>query len=119
MDIMLENRGDKATLVLFKKLMALIFAYGSKNAIALVSNMQEITCPFTKNSDSVDKNDLIAYYILLICQVKYDLTEIEINPEYWYRMRLSDYSKMKPSLDKATNKIVEKFGLASFLKIVV
>jgi len=78
--------------------------------------MQELNYSLAANPDKADKNMLIAYYILLLCQVKYDLTGIEINPEFWYRMRLKDYSKMKPSLDKATNEIVKRLELSSFLR---
>ena len=63
----------------FKELMSLIFAYGSKEAIMLMTNMQQ----------------LIPYSILLLCQMKYNLTGIKINPEYWFRMRLSDCSSME------------------------
>lgn len=108
---------DRVLLAPFKELMTLIFAYGSKDAIALVTNMQEANYSLAANKDSVDKNEIIAYYILLLCQVKYDLTEIEINPQYWYRMRLTDYAKMKSNLDDATNRIVERLELAPFLRI--
>lgn len=117
MDTILEKKGNKTILSSFKELMTSIFAYGSKDAIALVTSMQEVNYAITENPNNVDKNEVIAYYILLLCQVKYDLTEIEVNPQYWYRMRLTDYTKMKPSLDKSTNKIVERLGLSPFLKV--
>ena len=62
-------------------------------------------------------NDIIAYYILLLCQVKYDLTGIKINPQYWFRMRLTDYQKLKDNLNSANNKIVKELKLDKFLKI--
>jgi hypothetical protein len=117
MDIILDKKNDKAILSKFKELMFSIFAYGSKDAIILVTNMQELNYILAASPDKADKNMLIAYYILLLCQVKYDLTGIEINPEFWYRMRLTDYSKMKSSLDKSSNEIVKRLELNSFLKI--
>lgn len=117
LDTMLEKKNDKATERSFKELITSIFAYGSKDAITLAANMQELNYSFAAKPDSVDKNEMITYYILLLCQVKYDLTGIEINPQYWYRMRLTDYHKMKPTLDSATNRIVEELSLSPFLKV--
>lgn len=121
MDIMLQKEKPKnheqTNLKLFQELMGLTFAYASKEAIMLVTNMQETNYLLSRNPDKVNKNDIIAYYILLACQVKYDLTGIKINPEYWYRMRLTDYKTMKENLDKATNKIVRELQLEDFLLV--
>lgn len=69
------------------------------------------------NPKGEDKNKIIVYYILLICQVKYDLTGIEINPEYWYGMRLTDYAKIKFNLDEVNNDVVKRLKLQKFLYI--
>lgn len=108
---------EQTNLKLFQEIMSLTFAYGSKEAITIVSSMQEANYLLAKEPDKVDKNEMIAYYILLACQVKYDLTGIKINPEYWYRMRLTDYAEMKEKLDKAANKIVDKLQLEDFLLV--
>ena len=122
-DIMLDkaknqNPRNSDAIIIFQELMKLVFAYGSKEAISLVSNMQEQNYTLSRNSGAVDKNELIAYYILLLCQVKYDLTGIEINPQYWYKMRLTNYTEMKVNLNGANNRIVEKLGLSKFLKAI-
>ncbi len=118
LDTILEKKGNAPTLLpLFRELMQSIFAYGTKEAISLVTNLQELNYLVASNPESMDKQKVIAYYILLLCQVKYDLTGIEINPEYWYRMRLTDYAKTKSSLNGATNEIVKKLDLKSFLHI--
>lgn len=101
----------------FQEIMSLIFAYGSKEAIAIVSSMQEANYLFSNEPSKTDNNEIIAYYILLACQVKYDLTGIKINPEYWYRMRITDYKTMKKDLDEATNRVVDKLELDDFLSI--
>lgn len=54
---------------------------------------------------------------LMLCQIKYDLTGIEISPEYWYRMRFTGYKIMKPELDELNNNIVKDLKLNPFLKI--
>lgn len=78
--------------------------------------MQQLNYRLADNNADADKAEVIPYYILLLCQIKYDLTGIKINPEYWFRMRLSDYSTMEKDLKRATNKIVEKLKLDTFLK---
>ena len=101
----------------FKELMSLIFAYGSKEAIMLMTNMQQLNYRIADHSADADNMELIPYSILLLCQMKYNLTGIKINPEYWFRMRLSDCSSMEKYLKKATNRIVEELTLDIFLKI--
>lgn len=117
MDATLEKKDYNTILKSFKDLMTSIFAYGSQDAISLITNMQELNYLLADTPNSTDKYEVMAYYILLICQVKYDLTGIKINPQYWFRMRLTDYSKTKEILDTANNNIVEKLNLESFLKI--
>lgn len=116
MNTMLDQGGNTKTINDFKELMSLIFAYGSKEAIMLITNMQQLNYRLADNNADADKAEVIPYYILLLCQIKYDLTGIKINPEYWFRMRLSDYSTMEKDLKRATNKIVEKLKLDTFLK---
>lgn len=110
---------EQLSLKLFQELMSITFAYGSKEAILLFSSMQETNYLLKTDPNMVNKNDLIAYYVLLACQVKYDLTGIKINPEYWYRMRLTDYKAIKANLDAATNKIVMKLDLEDFLLVKI
>ena len=121
MDTMLQKdkpkNHEQANLKLFQEIMSLTFAYGSKEAIMIVSSMQEANYLLSREPDKVDKNEIMAYYILLACQVKYDLTGIKINPEYWYRMRITDYKAMKEKLDRATNKIVGELQLEDFLSV--
>lgn len=97
--------------------MSKIFAYGTKEAITIVSSMQRQNYSLQENSDSKIKSRLIAYYVLLVCQIKYDLTGIEITPEYWYNMKLTDYPNRKSELDKANNNIVKELNLPNFLII--
>lgn len=101
----------------FQEIMSLTFAYGSKEAIAIASSMQETNFLFNNEPNKVNKIEIIAYYILLACQVKYDLTGIKVNPEYWYRMKITDYKIMKKDLNEATNRVVEKLQLDDFLSI--
>lgn len=117
MDKILDKKDSKIILSDFKSLMARIFAYGTKDAIALVSNMQELNYRIASDPETADKSKIIAYYILLVCQIKYDLTGIKINPEYWYKMRLTDYINMRVNLVNANNEVVKNLKLERFLDI--
>ena len=116
MNTILNQGANTKSLSDFKELMSLIFAYGSKEAIIIMTNMQQLNYRLADHSSDVDKSEVISYYILLLCQIKYDLTGIKINPDFWFRMRLNDYSTMEMELKKATNKIVEELKIDTFLK---
>lgn len=101
----------------FKEIISSVFAYGSKEAILIMANMQELAYSVSPDSNKTDRYRQIAYYILLVCQIKYDLTGIKINPEYWYRIRIKDYIAMKSHLHVINNDIVENLNLEVFLRI--
>lgn len=121
LDEILDNRNKnnkiKETLNRFKGLMAKIFAYGTKDSIKIVSNMQEYN--YKLQDTTLQKADykVIAYYIILACQIKYDLTGVKVNPEYWYKMRLTDYQNKRLEIDSANNDIVKSLGLNESLLI--
>lgn len=117
LDFILNNQSDKTLISRVQDLMAKIFAYGTKDAISIISAMQEYNYEMADNMSNGSNHKAIAYYIILVCQVKYDLTGIEINPEKWYKMRLTDYKKMKNKLTESTNDIVEELELKEFLRI--
>lgn len=101
----------------FKVIMSLIYAYGSKSSIKIAASMQEANYEMARDPESVEKIAAITYYILLACQTKYDLTGIEISPEYWYRMRMNEYSLMKEKIKSVNNDIVNKLQLEGFMLI--
>ena len=115
-------KNEKVIVKNFNSLMVKIFVYGSKEAISIAADMQEFNftnaASLTKQEPPVDYlAKLMAYYILLLCQIKYDLTETMINPEYWYRIKFKDYSTTKEQYSKSVNEIVGKLNLQPFLRI--
>jgi len=99
------------------------FAYGSRDLVAIVAKMQEQN--YVRNQATYEPKDKenishIHYNILLLCQLKYDLTGERVNPEQWYRMRFSDYSfdaDFRMCFVDATNRTVKDLGLQKFLAI--
>lgn len=103
-------------LEVYKELLVKIFIYGGQESIKIAASMQEYNY-LHNGKENFDPNKIMAYYILLICQIKYDLTGIKINPEYWYKIKLTDYETMKTGLKNATNEIVKDLDLDNFLKV--
>lgn len=103
----------------FSNLMKTLFSYGSKDAIKILSTMQQYN--YTNNkTGKCDPQRLNAYFILLVCQVKYDLTGIKITPDYWYRLKLNDFEtnlEINKKLVSSNNNIVKELDLDKFLKI--
>lgn len=60
-----------------------------------------------------DRNlyELIAMYILLATQIKYDVTGIIVSPEKWYEMRMNDYEINREKMRLANNNVVKMFEL--------
>ena len=101
----------------FRPMMAKIFAYCSKSTITIATNMQEFAYNMSnaKEKNEEDNYKSTAYFVLLICQIKYDITGTEINPEYWYRMRFPKYNEIKEKQRKANNDIVNQLDIQKFL----
>lgn len=115
MESMLKNVNNQKRTDKFIDLMAIIFSYGTKEAIKIAASMQEYN--YTVQDSNKDGNKIMAYFILLTCQIKYDLTGIEINPESWYKIKLTDYGIVRENLDKVTNQIVKDLQLHRFMLI--
>lgn len=105
-------------LELFTELSNTVFAYGSEEAIKILGAFQQNN--YAINSGNGDMQKSIAYFILLTCQIKYDLTGIEISPDSWYKIKITDYEtniENKNKFIKATNEVVEELNLRDFMKI--
>lgn len=99
------------TAKLFSIIMNTTYSYGSEKAIKLISMMQSENYYLEANSSRGDTYRIMAFYILLATQIKYDVTEIAISPELWYRMKLKDYESQKEKIIEANNKIVKELDL--------
>jgi len=97
----------------YQKILSAIFSYCSKEAIALAADMQNYFV--SDSSQNADKT--VPYLVLLLCQIKFDITGIEINPDFWYKMRLSDYKDLKDKYATINNEIVDKLGLNQSFKM--
>ncbi len=95
----------------FEGFMNEVYAYGSENAIALISKIQKDNMFFCDNVADRNSYELIAMYILLATQIKYDVTGIIVSPEKWYEMRINDYEINREKMRLANNNVVKMFEL--------
>lgn len=95
----------------FNGFMNEVYAYGSENAIALISKIQKDNMFFGDNVADRNLYELIAMYILLATQIKYDVTGIIVSPEKWYEMRMNDYEINREKMRLANNNVVKMFEL--------
>ena len=55
--------------------------------------------------------------VLLITQIKYDVTEIVVSPSLWFQMRMNDYTEKEKLYQSANNRLVSELGLNEGFKI--
>lgn len=104
---------DKMTILLNT-----IYAYGSVNAIKIVSSMQKLNYSLRPNSTNEERWIIIAHMILLASQVKKDVTNITVNPKKWFEMKITDYETNRQIFDPVVNKVVRELGLDEKFKIL-
>lgn len=111
------NKSEKEVREKVNDMMANILAYGSIEAIKIVSTMQQNLYDRNENRSSVSSEKVMGYYAILFSQVKYDLTGVEISPEEWYKIKIKDYKQNKGGFIEANNLIVNELDLQNFLYI--
>ena len=81
-----------------KEIMNKIISYGTKEALKIVAFLQTELYSHKGNQTDLDKYNVMAKYVLLAMQIKYDITGISISPELWYQIRINDYCSIKESI---------------------
>lgn len=103
--------------ILLKKhneILGSIICYGTEDAIKIAASMQKYH--YNKSENDAGYRALL-YPIILLCQVKYDITGIKINPEYWGMMKLTDFKSSKEAFKYTNNELVKELSLDEFLII--
>lgn len=101
-----------------------IICFGSEDAVKLIAYIRHMI--YTAQDDKIEMptRDLIAAYVLLAMQIKYDTTGIKTSPNVWYigkytTQKMLNLSNFYYDSIKTINTIVEELNLESFLKIVL
>ena len=119
MDNLVKSESEKDSLKALKtfgKIMNKIYSYGSKDAIKIVSLMQEENYALEK-MEEYNVFRKMASYVLLATQIKYDITGVYTNPEFWFKMRLPFYDNNREEIIAANNQLVKELNLSDELKI--
>lgn len=120
MDRMIKAKNgwnEKAELDNFKKMMNEIYSYGSEQAISIIALMQKENYAAKGDISKMDKFRVMSSYVLLATQIKFDVTGKYVNPEFWFRMRITDFEKNRMEIREANNQLVKELSLSDKLKI--
>lgn len=112
-----DTEKEKVELENFKRMMNEIYSYGSEKAISLVSLMQKENYAANGDIERMDKFRMMSFYVLLATQIKFDVTGVYVNPDFWFNMRITDYATHKEEIKKANNKLVKELNLSDKMKI--
>lgn len=93
-----------------KKLLTDIYAYGSPEAIRVIVEFQETNYREARSGD-VDPMYLLSLVAVLISQLKYDLTGRTVEPESWFRLRITDYDPVQSPIPGYIKEISAKLNL--------
>lgn len=100
-----------------KKILNIIYSYGSEQAIKIVALMQKENYIANRKIECLDKYRMLSEYVLLATQIKYDVTEILVSPELWFQIHIVDYAENRDKFKNANNRLVDELNLESELKI--
>lgn len=110
MEKMPKNLPSQDMLEKYKKILNSVCAYGSNQAIEIVATMQSENYQ-NANTEQFNQYRALAFYALLITQIKYDVTGIINSPDMWYKMKITDYREIKKKVKEENNKIVKELKL--------
>lgn len=99
-----------------------VLCYGSKNALSILKEIDSWIYKKLYNTDNVEvmPEQHLAGYVLLLMQIKYDITGIKCSPHFWYIGVLTsskDFEKICDSLCKYNNEMVRKLNLKRYLNV--
>lgn len=98
-----------------------VICFGSDDAVKLVLYIRNLVFSGVDDGIAVSNGQLIAAYIILAMQIKYDTTGIKTSPKSWY---IGIYTSQKMLATgfymdsvKSINNIVDELKLPDFLKV--
>lgn len=90
----------------FTKIIHSILAYASNDAVKIAAFIQENTY-----KDGFKGWELLSAYSILISQLKYDLTGEIISPDFYFKIKITDYEEIKTAVNTDINNIIKKLNL--------
>lgn len=111
--VIFKQKSQDALVADIRDLSNRIMAYGTADSIHIATKMFELSYG-THNKSETEKDifSITAIYVLLFCQLKYDLTNIWISPDHYYRTKLNDYTtEHRESYRRANDSLVNELQL--------
>lgn len=88
-----------------------IYAYGSSTAIMILARMQSENYKNAVMPENTDRYRVMAFYILLTAQIRFDITGEIVSPESWFMMKMTDFQANRALIKEANNHLVEELKL--------
>mgnify|MGYP000872656930 FL=1 len=107
----LKEKKQEENLKIFKEIMNTIYSYGSKESIKIVSLMQKENYEAAVKKITQNEYRMMAIYVLLATQIKYDVTSVAVSPRYWFIMKLNDFDSQEKRISEATNQLIDELGI--------
>ncbi len=104
----------------WKKIITSIIAYGSTDAIKIITYLQ--TNLYKYKSDPLPKNEnaifMLTTYSLLITQIKYDLTGEILPPLTYAKIKFTDFQQFENEYYIKNNEIIDELNLNNNFKTI-
>lgn len=107
------NDPSKVNTENWKKIVTNIIAYGSSDAIKIITYLQRNLYKLSHTPLSKEENTvfMLTTYSLLITQIKYDLTGEILPPLTYLKIRLTDFEKLENEYYIKNNEIIDELTL--------
>lgn len=105
-----KSKGKKLNANEYEGLITKIFAYGSKDAVNIATEIQQTLYRAAATNEDCGRKLLILFSIL-ITQLKYDISDESITPESWFKLYINDYENERKALAKEINQLISEFSL--------
>lgn len=109
-----EARSGQIDVEGMSRLLSDVYAYGSPDAIKILVSFQETNYAISANAavSNVEQSyRVMGHLSLLISQLKYDLSGQYVNPELYFKLKISDYGKTNLSAKNVLTQLVEELEL--------
>ena len=106
----LQGQKNKPAADEYEKLMTKIFAYGSKDAVALAVEIQQTFYKIQKTGEDYGQC-LLVLFALLITHLKYEISDEIISPESWFKLKINDYDTAREKIVEEINRTIKSLGL--------
>ena len=107
-----KSQGSKNTVSVseYESLMTKIFAYGSKDSVAIAIEIQQTFYRVNKTGEDCGQY-LLVLFSLLITQLKYEISDEIISPESWFKLKINDYDTVREKMIDKINHVVKTLEL--------